>query len=459
MSSFVVWVLLPVLVGLGLFILRRFYLLSVSLATAFCALMALLAWRLPLDTEIRLGRFSLFVASSVSLFGRQFVLENQDRPLLIVVYLIACFWFFAAYWARAGRMLAPLGIVVIALLISALSVEPFLYAGLLITLAGLVCIPILSPPGNSARPGVLRFLTSVCLGLPFILFTGWVLTGVQARPGDVDLINRSAAMLALGFIFLMGVFPLHTWVLMISAEAHPYAAGFVFVVLPWMVSLLGLNFLDHYTWLRSDNFLLVLRWIGMLMVAVAGVWSAFETHLGKIFGYAVLMETGLILTSASLPAAPQLLFEQVIPRSVSLGVWALALTILRRQAPELTYRSVNGLGRSLPVASGALILAQFSTAGVPLLAGFPLKLTIWNEIAGVDMLAAFGLLLGAFGLMTSGLRVLGVLVTGPQENPWQLNEPREVLVLMSIAVFFLLVYGIFPQIFTYPLFTALHAVP
>jgi len=455
MSAFLVWVAVPALVGLGLFVLRRFYLLSVSLGTLFCAGMSLLAWRLPLDTDIQFSRFTFYISSAQDLFGRQFVLEARDRPILVVVYLLACFWFFAVYWIRAGRMLVPLGIVLIALLIAALMVEPFLYAGLLIALAVLVCVPILAPPGSPVRRGVLRFLTSLSLGVPFILFTGWILAGVESRPGDLFLIYRSAGLLALGFVFLLGIFPFHTWVLMLSEDIHPYAAGFVLSVLPWMISLFGLGFLDHYTWLRSDYFLTLLRWAGVAMVAMAGLGAAFEIHLGRIYGFAILTETGLILASAGLPNASALLFELGAPRTVSLAVWALALSVLRSRSKGMNFGSLAGWGRAYPVAAAALILAQFSVAGVPILAGFPLRLTIWNTLASMDIFAALGLVLGSLGMIASGLRVMAVLVTGPQDNPWSITEPREVLTLMALAIFFLLFFGIFPQVLTVPLFNTL----
>lgn len=459
MSAFMIWVAAPIVIGLVLFALRRYYLLTVSLGTISCAFLAVAALILPLDSEIQVGKFVIFIPSAISLFGRQFVFTPQDRPLHVVVYLLSSFWFFAVYWAKAGRMIVPLGMIVVALLIAALAVEPFLYAGLIIALAVLVCIPILAPPGKPVQRGVLRFLTSLSLGVPFILFTGWILVGVESRPGDIDLINRSAGLLALGFVFLIGIFPFHTWVLMLSEDTHPYAAGFVFVVLPWMTSLFGLGFLDHYPWLRSEQFLLIIRWIGVVMVMVAGVWAAFEIHLGRLFGYAALVETGLILTSASLADNQGMLFELGVPRTVSLAVWALALSVLRRKVPDLKFGSVAGVGRSFPVVGSALIMAQFSVAGVPLLAGFPLRLSIWNSVAEVDLLAALALLAGSFGLMASGLRVLTVLVTGSQEKPWSISETPDVLILLGVAVSFLLFYGVFPQLIAQPLYDALQLLP
>ena len=190
----------------------------------------------------------------------------------------------------------PFAFGMLALLIAALAVEPFLYAALLIEITVLIAIPLLAPPNTKPGRGVFRFLAFQTFGMPFILFTGWMLAGLEASPGDLQVALQAGVLLGIGFGFLLAVFPFHSWLPMLAEVGNPYIVAFIFYMLPGMVSLFGLGFFDRFVWLReSESAYQLIRGIGMVMVVVGGVWAAFETHLGRMLGHAAIMETGLTL--------------------------------------------------------------------------------------------------------------------------------------------------------------------
>jgi NADH:ubiquinone oxidoreductase subunit 2 (subunit N) len=416
--------------------------------------LASLAWWLPVRERFFIGPWTLTFLDTLSVLGRSFTLGEADRPALVVLYITAAFWFGAAYVARAGRLFVPLGLGMVVLLTAALAVEPFLYAALLIEMAVLVSIPFLISVGKPVGPGVLRYLTFQTLGMPFILFTGWMLTGAEGSSGEFGLVSQASILIALGFAFLLAVFPFYTWIPMLAKESHPYAAAFVFLLLPGTISFLGLGFLDQYSWLRtSENTYSLLQFTGILMVVTAGVWAAFQTHLERMLAYALILEIGLSFIAIGLSQGGEagtylgLFFAGLLPRGLSLGVWALALAVIRPRFSTLSFREVQGLARVAPVACGSLILAHFSLAGLPLLSGFPVRLALLEGLSEVSLLRAMWVLLGSLGLLIAGLRTLAVLVMGREDGGWEVTETWTQRLFLLTGLVGLVLLGLVPQWF------------
>jgi NADH-quinone oxidoreductase subunit N len=449
------WIVFPGLAAAALLFLRRWEKLTAALGTALALLLALLAWRLPIDQTIILGPLSFKVASVLPILGRRFEIGDLERPELILIYASAAFWFAGSVFARATWNFVPVGLAMAALFVAAISVQPFLYAALLIEMAVLVSVPLLSPPGRAVSRGVTRYLIFQSLGMPFILFTGWLLAGVEASPGDSAFVVHVAVLMGLGLAFLLAVFPFHDWIPMLAEESHPYVAAFVFFMLPLVVLLFGLGLLDRYAWLRTAPALYTaLRLAGGLLALTGGVWAAFQHNLGRIMGYAVLVEIGLSILALSpgyddaggLPLLGSF-FSLLLPRGLALALWALALTVIQSQAKGLRFRHVQGIAMRMPVAAGALLVAHFSLAGFPILAGFPARLALWDGLARSSPLAAVTALLGAAGLFVAGLRTLAVLVVAPGQEALEFLESRGQQVLLALGGLGLLLIGFFPMWF------------
>jgi NADH-quinone oxidoreductase subunit N len=462
MSSSMVWILLPILAGIVLFFLRRYEKAVFLTGTFLALLLAWMAWKVPIAAAIELGPLSLKISDTMFFLGRRFILVNSDRPTLMLIYLAAGFWFGGSYTSRAGKLFVPLGLGIVALMTASLAVEPFLYAALLIQIAVLLCIPILVSPGQPVGRGALRFLIFQTLSIPFILFSGWLLAGSGVSPGELPQVVRASVLLAIGFLFLLAVFPFHTWLPLLAEESHPFAAAFVFFMLPGISSIFGLSFLERFAWLRnSESVYSLLLLAGAMMIIAGGMWAAFQKHLGRMMGYAVIVDIGISLIAigisrgtlfspflGSLETAPGLaiFFTIFISRGFALGTWALALSNIRSTYPDLSYRTVQGMARKMPITAAALILAHFSMAGFPLLIGFPVRMALLERLAAAAPATAILTLLGTTGLLIGGLRALAVLVMGTEEDPWRISEKRPVGFLLTISVVVLVIGGLFPQI-------------
>lgn len=451
MSSPVIWILVPAGLSLILALVRRWERLVIGLGVVFGALLAVLAWKLPLDQPIDLGAFIFSVTDTFEVLGRRFTLAEADRPVLILIYAAYAFWAGGALAARPGRLFVPFGLAVAAAMTAALSVEPFLYAALFIQLSALIATPILAKPGQPVGRGVLRFLTFQTLGTPLILLTGWLLDAAAGQPEAQNLETGAALLLGMGFIFLLAVFPFHSWFPMLAEEAHPYAAAYVFFMLPGIITLFGMGLLEQYEWMQAvPGLYSFARTTGMVMALTGGIWAAFQRHLGRVMGFAALVDTGaaLIIVGAignTMPVEEQVrtvLLPILAARGLALGVWTLALSVLRSKAGGLAHEQVEGAGRKLPLAAAALILANLSVAGFPLLAGFPSRLLLLERTAVGSPVLAILFLTGIFGLLAAGLRSLAVVVTGENDSPFEVAEPAVYRFFLIAGIVALIAAGI-----------------
>ena len=453
MSAPLVWIVLPIAAAVGLALLRSRERLVSLLGALTAAALGLFAWAAPAEGVMRLGPLALELEESIGFLGRRFVLEASDRPILALIYLGLAYWLFGAWAANPGQLFVPLALAVTALLTAALAVEPFLYAGLLILMAVLASIPMLLPPGRAAGKGVMRYLTFQTLGMPFLLFTGWLLEGAEAGAGTAALSASVGLLTGLGFAFLLAIFPFHTWIPMLAEENHPYVSAFIFFMLPLSVSLFALGFLEQYPWLQeAPGIYAYLRLTGALMVIASGVWAAFQRHLGRLLGFTAAFEIGISLLALSLAVGPGrvdlgLFFASLLPRGVGLATVALAMVKLQEHYPEPLLSRVQGAARRLPLASAALVTGLLALTGFPLLAGFPVRVALWRGLAEQFPLALVLALTGSAGLLMGSLRVLVGLLMGQEEGPWRISETGLSGMLLAAGILFLIAAGLLPQFF------------
>jgi NADH-quinone oxidoreductase subunit N len=447
MSAPILWIVLPLLLALLLWVIDNQRIVTL-LACIFVFFLASAAWFLPIETALKIGSFSIKLGASINILGRQLVLTSADRPFLALIYGSVFFWFLFSLAIKVNRRQIPLGLIITALLVAAIAVTPFLYAALLIEMAVLLAVPFLAPPGQPPGKGLLRFLIFQTLAMPFILFSGWLLAGIDANPGNQALMLQAAVLLGLGFSLLLAIFPFYTWIPLLTEESSPYSVGFILWMFPTTALFFGLGFIDQYTWLRTSAGLPgLLNTVGILVVVTGGMLAAFQHHFGRLMGYAVIVEIGFSLLAIGLgnQSGLDIFFLLLIPRTLSLLIWALALTILKEKAPGLTFEEGKGRGRQSPFVAVGLVLANLCLAGIPLLASFPVHQALWEGLSRQSLLLAFWVLVGSLGLFVGAIRALSVLFQSKEGSPWQAGETWVQRILLGLGWLVLAGLGLFPQ--------------
>jgi formate hydrogenlyase subunit 3/multisubunit Na+/H+ antiporter MnhD subunit len=449
-----IWIFFPVIAGFILVLLQKWKIGVAILGTVLSMGLAIMAWGLPVDGTINFGSWSITLDTTMSFAGLQFYLTNTDHSLLITLYGTTTFIFGGTIAARAQRRLVPVGLIITALIIAALTIRPIFYGVFFFQVIILLCVILLSPPGYKISKGVLRFLVFQNIGLTLILLSGWLLSDSTIILNDLPATMRAILITGLGFVFLFGIFPLYAWVSMTAENSHPYTAMFVFSMTFGAYTLYFLSFLQTYSWFLGvvDVFTLI-RFVGVLMVGTGGAWAAFQRDLGRLFGYAVVIEVGYSLLSIGIQNG-DLHYAMLVPRLMSLAVWALGLSVLKNHVKDLRFQSVQGMLRQFPVASIAVLFAHFSLAGLPLLAGFPVLISLWQQLVLISTPLAIWSFLGSVGLMVGGFRSLAVLVMGPEQLELVEKEDYLQRFYLFIGIVCIFLFGIFPHLIL-PLFSDL----
>ena len=132
MSAPLIWVGLPILLSVILATLDRRRTLSGWLAAVLCIILVLLAATLEIGQPLRVGRDVWELKESFSLLGRAFVLVRGEQGFLALLYSLGALWQIGALSTRTPRFFAPISLAILGLLVAARSVQPFLFAALLI---------------------------------------------------------------------------------------------------------------------------------------------------------------------------------------------------------------------------------------------------------------------------------------------------------------------------------------
>ena len=62
------------------------------------------------------------------------------------------------------------------------------------------------------------------------------------------------------------------------------------------------------------------------MVLTGGIWVVFQRDLGRMFGYAVILEIGRSILAIGQPDGLAVYFVMFLPRILAFGVWAFSLS-------------------------------------------------------------------------------------------------------------------------------------
>ena len=451
MNAPIIWIFFPIVESLLLIMLRKKKRAVIIIAASSSFLLCLLALLLPIGTQKGEGLFPLFINPELEILGRRFFIQQEDNLLLALIYGVGTVWFAGSLIIDTSVFFPALGMAFLALIIAASTVEPFLYAALLIEGAALICLPFLVRYRDKSRRGIFRFIIFQTLGMPFILLAGWFLVGGEVVPvSEVQLI-QATALLIFGFAFWLGIFPLHTWIPMLAEDSSPLTVGFVLSVLSFNGIFMLLEFFNRFAWLREFSAIYpTLRYLGALMIIFAGIWSLFQQSLERYFAYALIFSSGSALISLGLIPNDGIYFYAagILPKFVGILLmsWSMQLLLARNKSLQLS--AVTGRAGNFPFSIAAFLVGFFAVVGLPLSPGFLTNALMLETLSNYSVGLASIVLIGAFFLALAGFRLILRFLSRSQiatEEKESLSEKILLICFICLVVLF----GLFPSMFLF----------
>lgn len=353
---------------------------------------------------------------------------------------------YSAGWWR-GRGGAPGRHAALLLLAAAGGAAVLLADDLLVLILGweLVSLTLflLAVSGRAeAGPGAAKAYVLLGLG-DLALMLGAVLVGLEraaagaVRPWSLSALAEAplaTSGAAAGAYFLLliaamakaGAMPLHSWIPTMSTATH----ASVMAYLPGSLDkVLGIYLLVRAStaWFAPDPTLRgVVMWIGAVTI-LCGVTMALVQHdLRRLLSFHAVSQVGYMLLglgTGTLVGAMGAVFH-MLNNALYKSCLFLGAGSVERETGTVELDRLGGLGRTMPVTFGCMLVAALSISGVPPFNGFASKWLVYQGCVAADeplLLAAA--LFGSVLTLASFVKVLHSVFFGAR--PARLDEARE----------------------------------
>lgn len=392
---------------------------------------------IPLEQTFVVWGREFTVGGAVTVFGRSIVLDSLSQTALAFLFLIGAALFLLAWPLESGELYAPVGLGVLGLLAAALIVRPLVYAMLLLELA--VALSVLLLRGGV---GGARYLTFCVLALPGPLVAHWLLDMYALTPDQAGLLHTASLLIGLSFALMLGLVPFHPWVPALARRESPLAIALIFSAIGGTVWFLLLDYLRTYPWLdQSPYWSSALTILGVGTAVVGGLLGTTRRGWGALLGYAVMVDTGMLVLALGRGEAVGLELERAMMLDRTWGVLTMAAGLAALGVREESAETGWSPWGAVAVAAGL-----FSLVGFPPAVGFASRWGLYRLLFQTQPLTVVALLLASVGPVVGLLRMLpAALKSGmPARRAMTLTDLW--LTLASLGAVGL---GLFPQFLIY----------
>lgn len=457
-----------------------------SVAFAAVANLSLEYYKVPLDqsfVNIPLAN----TASAPSSISSSFMIDGISVYMTIIMVAVsAVVILYSAFYVDPAKRPSDRYFAIMLILVAALIGA--VCAGDLLTLfifweaaAAGSSFLMLYKKNRKSLNATLKYIVMIVIASAFIVFgislvygiTGtlnfWAVKAALEVLADKSLLVLAFIFIAAGYAIEAAIVPFHFWLPDAYNAAPASSSAFlsalvdqgsyyvlirvlIFILTPTAVLdwRLMLAFMAAFTMIVGNMFALIQNNVKMLIgnICVADVGYNLVAMTSVVPGAAGVLTLGL---------QGNLYFFLIGGITTALSFMTVGLM---NHYGFKTLKDFAGIGRKMPLASFALLIAALSFAGVPPLGGFIAKYLVFTSAieANYTWLAVIGVLMSV--LQTAYLfRLVNVMYAKKPADETRIKEPVKLLIPIFILVGAIIILGLFPSIVLDPIQHAVNQFP
>lgn len=384
-------------------------------------------------------------ASPFVVLGRTLSLDASSR-----MHLAVALGLLAVALAATARLeerdiactvaLAGVGLLVGFMVLQTLSL------GNLMLQAGLVVLAMLIPlKVGDLAPINLRALIVLVWAGALALAGLWAIEHPAAIQGGSPIYVGPTALVA-AYGAMLGAFPFFVWKIPIYRSDSSLARVMFGVVVPHLLLARLLALQGGVLAPAAQVAPTLLLNMGIATFVVGCIGALAQHTVSGLLGYMAMSEIGVVLIALGWgqPTMGALAMAHLLSRGIAVVAMSMGVGILRQSFVSDHVSDLRGAIRRAPLASLGILLAGFSLAGLPPLAGFFTRLALYRVIAIEDL--GWSVALVVLGLAPAWAMVrfaenvfqIAPVPESRREPPW----PATLVLLLGLLT---LAWGLFPQ--------------
>jgi multicomponent Na+:H+ antiporter subunit D len=199
---------------------------------------------------------------------------------------------------------------------------------------------------------------------------------------DNKVVQMAFAMIVVGIMIKAYIFPLHLWQpdvytfapsTISSMMASVHVKVMFYILLRLFYSVFTLEFIRHYIGID-----MLICWLAAAAILAGSIWAIKQRNLRRMLAYSSIAQMGYILLGLGLsPISPWGLVGSVahiLNHAVGKGCLFMSAGAIKQKEGYRDIKSLEGLGKKMPISSAAFTIAAISMIGLPPTAGFASKL-------------------------------------------------------------------------------------